>query len=62
MQKHPNVYQNLSVTFPELAFVSDITYIESKQKVHYLSLVTDAYSQKIVGYELSDDMKTSSVI
>jgi len=62
MRKHPNLYQTLQLSRPEQAFVSDITYVESKQKVHYLSLVTDAYSRKIVGYELSDDMKTTSVI
>jgi transposase InsO family protein len=62
MKKHPNLYQGLAVSRPEQAFVSDITYVESQQKVHYLSLVTDAYSRKIVGYELSDDMKTTSVV
>ena len=62
MRKHPNLFQDLKITRSEQAFVSDITYIESQQKVHYLSLVTDAFSRKIVGYELSDDMKTTSVI
>ena len=62
MRKHPNLYRDVKVSRPEQVFVSDITYIESQQKVHYLSLVTDAYSRKIVGYELSDDMKTSSVV
>jgi len=61
MRKHPNLYQDMHISRPEQVFVSDITYIESQQKVHYLSLVTDAYSRKIVGYELSDDMKTASV-
>jgi hypothetical protein len=31
--------------------------MESAQGVHYLSLVIDAYSRKIMGYELSDEMK-----
>jgi transposase InsO family protein len=30
--------------------------------VHYLSLVTDAYSRKIMGYELSDEMKATDVV
>lgn len=62
MRKHPNLYQEMTISRPEQAFVSDITYVESEQKVHYLSLVTDAYSRKIMGYELSDDMKTTSVV
>ncbi|MDC9567407.1 hypothetical protein PSI06_21390, partial [Pseudoalteromonas sp. GABNS16E] len=40
-------------TAAEEVFVSDITYVKSAQGVHYLSLVTDAYSRKIMGYELS---------
>ena len=47
---------------PEQLFVSDITYVKSGVGVHYLSLVTDAYSRKIMGYELSKDMLASSVV
>ena len=61
MRKSPNLYQSLEVTEPEQAFVSDITYLESAEGVHYLSLVTDAGSRKIMGYHLSDDMKAESV-
>ena len=61
MRKSPNLYQHLTITEPEQAFVSDITYLESAEGVHYLSLVTDAGSRKIMGYHLSDDMKTESV-
>lgn len=61
MRKHPNLYQDMNVTGPEQAFVSDITYVESDEGVHYLSLVTDAGSRKIMGFHLSDDMKAESV-
>ena len=61
MRKSPNIYQQLTITEPEQAFVSDITYVESDEGVHYLSLVTDAGSRKIMGYHLSDDMKAESV-
>ena len=61
MKKHPNLYQEMEVNSPEQAFVSDITYVESNEGVHYLSLVTDAGSRKIMGYHLSDDMKAESV-
>jgi transposase InsO family protein len=49
------------VTRPEQVFVSDITYVKSKERTHYLSLVTDAFSRKIMGYELSDDMSSENV-
>ncbi|WP_408024827.1 IS3 family transposase, partial [Tenacibaculum sediminilitoris] len=47
---------------PEHVYVSDITYIKSRDKTHYLSLVTDAYSRKIMGYKLSDDMGAEKVV
>jgi len=61
MYKHPNLVKDMTVYRPEQVFVSDITYIKSKQKTHYLSLVTDAYSRRIVGYHLSDDLGAESV-
>lgn len=61
MKKYPNLYKAMDVTEPEQAFVSDITYVESDEGVHYLSLVTDAGSRKVMGYHLSDDMKAETV-
>lgn len=62
MKKHPNLFGGMFVERPEQAFVSDITYVESDEGVHYLSLVTDACSRKIMGYELSHDMKASDTV
>lgn len=45
---------------PEQYFVSDITYIKSRERIHYLSLVTDAFGRKIMGYHLSDDMSAEN--
>lgn len=41
--------------------MADITYLSTHEGDTYLSLITDAYSRKIVGYHLDDNMKTSSV-
>lgn len=62
MKKHPNLLKDLTPQAPEQVFVSDITYVKLAQGVHYLSLVTDAYSRKIMGYELSDEMKATDVV
>lgn len=62
MKKHPNLLQNREVDGPEQVFVSDITYLESDEGVHYLSLVTDAGSRKIMGHELSWEMKASDTV
>jgi putative transposase len=62
MKKHPNRLKGQELKRPEQAFVSDITYVETDEGTHYLSLVTDAYSRKIMGYEVSDDMRAESVV
>jgi len=46
----------------EKCFVSDVTCLKSDQGTHYLSLVTDAYSRKIMGYHLSNDMRSENVV
>jgi transposase InsO family protein len=62
MKKHPNLMESQTIDRAEQAFVSDITYVETEEGVHYLSLVTDAYSRKIMGHEVSDDMRAESVV
>ena len=62
LRKHPNLLPKVNINRPEQVFVSDITYIKSKENTHYLSLVTDAYSRKIVGHKLSDDMSSENVV
>ena len=62
LHKHPNLLKEVQIQQPEQVYVSDITYIKSRQRTHYLSLITDAYSRKIVGYHLSDDLNAESVV
>lgn len=62
LKKHPNLMKEIKVERPEQFFVSDITYIKTRERTHYLSLVTDAYSRKIMGYKLSDDMRAENVV
>ncbi|MDK9769686.1 IS3 family transposase, partial [Vibrio sp. D417a] len=59
---HPNkVKDGLTPTKPEQLWVADITYLPTQNGESYLSLVTDAYSRKIVGFYVDDNMKTQSV-
>ncbi len=62
LRKYPNLMKQAKASRPEEFFVSDITYIKTREGTHYLSLVTDAYSRKIMGYELSDDMSAENVV
>ncbi len=48
LHKHPNLLENINIYRPQQVYVSDITYIKSRERTHYLSLITDAYSRKIV--------------
>jgi transposase InsO family protein len=43
-------------------WVSDITYIKTRQGFLYLSLITDACSHKIVGYDLADDLESVNAL
>ncbi len=60
--KYPNLIKDLQIVRPEQVWVSDITYIRTVSKWLYLSLVTDAYSKQIIGYQLSDNMRTINSI
>ena len=53
LRKYPNLLKGYRPKHPEEVFVSDITYVDTGYGTHYLSLVTDAVSRKIMGYEVS---------
>lgn len=59
--KSPNLLKDLTLNHAEQVFVSDITYIKIDGGYSYLALVTDAYSKKIMGWKLEDNMKVSLV-
>lgn len=60
--KHTNIIkQGIVLTRPEQLWVADITYLPTRTGESYLSLVTDAYSRKIVGYHVDDNLKTGLV-
>lgn len=64
-RKHPNLLKHgpkqVIPTAPEQVWVADITYLPTKEKFIYLSLVTDAYSRKIVGYHVHSTLQTEEV-
>jgi transposase InsO family protein len=56
MHKYANQVKELQVCRPEQLWVSDITYIRLTNQWAYLSLITDAYSRRIMGHSLRMDM------
>ena len=46
LTKYPNLMKEQIPERAEQFYVSGITYVKSRERAHYLSLVTDAYSRK----------------
>lgn len=59
-RKYPDLRRDLVPERPDQLWVNDITYIRIKEDFAYLSLVTDAYSRKIIGFGLSHDLATDN--
>ena len=57
-RKYPNLIKGVVPNRPNQIWVSDITYIETSEGVCYLSLITDAYSHKIVGWAVGPTLET----
>ena len=62
--KYPNLIKEIEPLRPNQVIVSDITYIwlRETENFSYLYLITDMYSRKILGYNLSEDLKASSAV
>ncbi|SFU65734.1 Integrase core domain-containing protein [Xenorhabdus koppenhoeferi] len=63
---HPNLLKvgpnKIIPTGPEQVWVADITYLPVKTEEAYLSLITDAWSRKIVGHHVHNNLRTDAVI
>ena len=58
-RKYKNLVQDKVSTRPKQLWVSDITYTKTENGYNYLALVSNAYSKKIMGYNLYSHMRTS---
>lgn len=54
---YTNLIKEMEVNGPNQLWVSDITYLRTREGFCYLALITDAYSRKIVGYDVSDSLE-----
>ena len=55
--KYKNIIKDIDVTRPNQVWVSDITYVRTIKGFCYLALITDMYSRKIVGYDISNSLE-----
>ncbi|WP_367182745.1 IS3 family transposase [uncultured Christiangramia sp.] len=60
--KYNNIIKDIKVNRPNQVWVSDITYIRTVKGFCYLALITDMYSRKIVGYDLSDSLELKGCV
>jgi transposase InsO family protein len=64
-RRHPNLLKagedQVTATACEQVWVADITYLPTAGACAYLSLVTDAYSRKIVGWHVHDSLHAQAV-
>lgn len=57
LRKYPNLIKDWSPSRPNQLWVSDITYVPIVNGFVYLSLITDAYSHKIMGYAIANNLE-----
>lgn len=62
LQIYPDLRKEFEPDGINQLWVSDITYIWVEDRFYYLFLITDAYSKKIVGWELADNMRHENAI
>ena len=61
-RKYPNIVRDIKISLAGKLWVSDITYIRTEQGFVYLSLITDYYSKKIVGWCLWPNLSSKGAL
>jgi len=62
LHKYPNLIREFVPERAHQLWVSDITYIETKEGFGYLNLITDAYSRKIIGWDLGATLEAKHTV
>lgn len=57
LRKYPNLISEIVPTAPNQIWASDITYWKINGEHLYISLITDTFSRKIVGYHVAETME-----
>ena len=57
-----NLLAGMSLTGPNQAWVSDLTYIRTEEGFLYAALITDAWSRKIVGIHIGDSLEAEGCL
>lgn len=55
--KYKNLIKDILITKPNQVWVADITYLRMQNGFCYLALLTDLFSRRIVGYDVSNTLE-----
>jgi putative transposase len=56
---YPNLITDVSLTAPNQVWVADITYVRLREEFIFLAMVLDAFSRRVLGWELGESLQTS---
>jgi putative transposase len=59
---YPNLAASLQLSGVNQLWVADITYVRVREKFLYLAILLDAWSRRVVGWELGDDLRAELVL
>jgi len=62
LRKYPNLIKGIRIRGVNQLWVSDITYVRKRNGFLYLSLITDAYSRKVVGYHIAESLQAANTL
>jgi putative transposase len=62
MRVYPNLIRDAAPSGPNQVWVSDLTYLRTREGFLYLSLITDAYSRKIIGRDVDDTLEAEGCV
>jgi putative transposase len=55
---YPNLITDVSLTAPNQVWVADITYVRLREEFIFLAMVLDAFSRRVLGWELGESLQT----
>ncbi len=59
---YPNLTEDLKLSAPNQLWVADITYIRLLEEFVFLAVVLDAFSRRVIGWELGESLQTSLAV
>lgn len=62
IRKYPNLKTGVKVSAPEQLWIADITFTNTREGKRYFYMITDAYTNQVIGYAVSENLTTTSAI